>query len=52
MGRRKAAHCSRRAVHHQRRTGGPLQQGSGSSGATSGSGKPAKATVPQKAQKP
>jgi hypothetical protein len=50
-GRRRAAHCSRRAIHHQRRTGGPLQQGSGSSQAPD-SGKPAKATVPQKAQKP
>ena len=47
--RRQAAHCHRRGAHHARRTGGILQQGTGSS---EGPDDSAKAAKPAKAQKP
>jgi hypothetical protein len=50
--RRGKRGCSRRAVHHQRRTGGIMrQEGESKSEGPDDSAKAAKATVPQKARK-
>ena len=50
--RRQAHACHRRGAHHARRTGGILQQGTGSSEGPDDSAKAAKSAKAQKAQKP